>query len=151
MSFAIALASRRGFRILIVGFFVLTAVHILVPAKWFVLHFYSSPIILEFTGGMVIGQLYLSGVRLPSFAPMLGALVAGLWFLRAQYSQVTEWSSDYWGFGRVILCGVPAFILAGDLFWRQTGHGGGSGGFLKSAAIPPTRFISRIPSAFTRL
>lgn len=112
VSFALALASRRGLALLVGAFIALTAVHALVPSGWFVLRFHTSPIILEFAGGMILGKLHLRGVRLPPFAPAFGIVAAALLFLAVRHAGIAQSSFDDWGFGRVLLFGLPALVLA---------------------------------------
>lgn len=112
VSFALALVSRRGFALLIGAFIALVAVHALVPIGWFVLRFHTSPIILEFAGGMILGKLHRRGVRLPPLAPALGAAAAVLMFLAVRQGGIAQSLFDGWGFGRVLLFGLPAIALA---------------------------------------
>lgn len=101
--FAAALVSRRGLALLVVGFCCLSSIHPLVPDDWFVLRFYSDPIILEFVGGIGLALLYLRGWRLPRAASLAGVAAA----VAAYVTMVALGES-----ARLLQFGLPALLLA---------------------------------------
>jgi peptidoglycan/LPS O-acetylase OafA/YrhL len=99
--FALAMMARRGLLGLGVAFVALAALHPLVPDSWFVLKFYSQPIILEFLGGIGLARLYIAGERLSPVGSGLCAAGAILSYFLLR--DLTD---------RVLYFGVPALALA---------------------------------------
>jgi len=101
--FAAALTTRRGLPLLAAVFITLVAVHPFVPDRWFVLKFYSSPIILEFVGGIGLARLSMAGVRLPRAGPVLCAAASAMLYVLIR---------NLGNVDRALLFGVPALVLA---------------------------------------
>lgn len=80
-AFALSLLLRRGLPILALCFIALVAVNPLVPEEWFVLAFYTDPMILEFLAGIALARLYLAGVRLTAVAASLLVATAVIGFV----------------------------------------------------------------------
>ncbi len=121
--FALALTTRRGLPLLAAIFIAFVALHLLLPDRWFVLKFYSSPIILEFLGGIGVARLYLAGVRLHRAAMALGALISVALFVLLR---------DFAPPIRAVVYGIPALVLAaGFILGREQRTLGPVGRFMK--------------------
>ncbi|HEY0412974.1 MAG TPA: acyltransferase [Allosphingosinicella sp.] len=79
VAFAAALLFRRGLVWLAAAFVLLVACHPWIPRAWFMLRFWSQPIILEFLAGIVLAHLHIAGKRLPLAAALL-CVAVGLVF-----------------------------------------------------------------------
>lgn len=108
VSFAAALAFRRGLALLAAAFIGLVAMHPLLPQEAFVLSFWSDPIILEFLAGIALAGVYLKGLRLSLWASILCAALAPIVFVGTQFA-------DLGMFNRIAHLGAPAFLLSASL------------------------------------
>ena len=107
LAFAAALLFRRGLAWLGAGFVALAILHAWIPEQWFMLHFWSQPIIVEFIAGIGLGRLFLRGYRLPPWASVAMA-VAAVVMLVARVG-------DTIAFVRPIGFGGPALLLCASL------------------------------------
>lgn len=72
------LPRRAGLAVLVGGFLAAAAVHYTVPESWFVLVFWTDPIIINFLFGIGLASVYLRGLRLPPAAALaVGVLGLG--------------------------------------------------------------------------
>jgi exopolysaccharide production protein ExoZ len=103
-AFAVALCFRNGLRWLVFAFILLAAAHYIVPSEWFVLKFYTNPIILEFLIGIGIAHIYMRGVRVPLWGSVALAGLAVLAFGAARLLP------NFDG-GQALAMGLPASLL----------------------------------------
>jgi exopolysaccharide production protein ExoZ len=107
LAFAVALLFRRGLLALVIAFAGLVGLHPYIPSSWFVLDYFSYPIILEFVAGIGIARLYLGGTRLPTPISVLLIGAAVLWY--------AAWAADAGAFTQALQLGVPASFLTAAL------------------------------------
>lgn len=108
LAFAAALLTRRGLIAFCTAFVLLALSHPLVPTPWFMLRFWTDPIILEFLGGILLARIYLSGSRLSALGSWgLAGLAAVLFALTnsSQFGFVTDF----------LHVGVPAILFCASL------------------------------------
>ncbi|HEX8623193.1 MAG TPA: acyltransferase [Allosphingosinicella sp.] len=103
-AFAAALCLRNGLRWLVLAFILLAALHYAVPDDWFVLKFYTDPIILEFLVGIGIAHIYMRGVQVPLWGSVALAGLAVLAFEAARL--LPHFDGD-----RALTLGLPASLL----------------------------------------
>lgn len=108
LCFALALTLRRGLALLCAAFLVLVLAHPVIPERLFVLKIWSSPIILQFLGGIALAKLYLAGRRLP-----LGGSLACI--ALAVIVTIATASLDLGFLGRAAHSGIPALLVAAAL------------------------------------
>jgi peptidoglycan/LPS O-acetylase OafA/YrhL len=108
LAFAAALLTRRGLIAFCAAFVLLALSHPFVRAPFFVLRFWTDPIILEFLGGILLAKLYLSGLRISLFSS------CGLAGLAAVIFVMTS-GTDAGFFTDFLHVGVPAILVCGCL------------------------------------
>lgn len=126
-SFALSMLFRRGLLMLAGCFVVLVALHPIVPDGWFVLAFYTNPIILEFLAGIAIARVYLMGKRLNFLGVALLLTLAVFAFMiipsiEGRFARVWEL-----GFPAVLLTAAVIFVPEPQRigrFLRYAGTGG---------------------------
>jgi len=74
-----------------------------------VLRFFSNPLLLEFAAGVVIGWMFVSGVRLPASMTLI-SIVLSLGLIVAGWQ-----ASHFVDMSRVVYFGIPAAILVAGL------------------------------------
>lgn len=109
LAFAAALPFRRGLLWLSLAFAALAIVHAWIPAPWFMLSFWTQPIIIEFIAGIGLGLLFLRGTRLPWWGSV--ALAAAAISLLITVVSL----GDSIPFIRPISFGIPALMLCAGL------------------------------------
>jgi len=130
--FAAGLASRKGFGLILTALATLVTVHLLIPDRWFVLAYYSSPIILEFAAGMLLGQLYIGGRRLRPVAAILAVAGAVLLYPLVSASGIADpWLGSHVGLSRLLLFGFPALLLTAGVALAPEMHLGRLGELLR--------------------
>jgi exopolysaccharide production protein ExoZ len=107
LAFALSMMFRRGLLLLVIAFCLLVAMHAFIPSSWFVLAFYSDPIILEFVAGIALARVYLTGRRVPPLTSLLMIAAAVLWFALVPI--------DAGDFSEPISVGIPAALLTSAL------------------------------------
>lgn len=107
-AFAAALLARRGRPALCIAFAALALANPLIPPSWFVLKFWSHPIILEFVGGILLANLYLDGMRLSRMASLACAALAVLVFLATADLNLGTRT-------QLVHAGMPAILLCASL------------------------------------
>jgi exopolysaccharide production protein ExoZ len=108
VAFAFALFVRQGLLWLAAAFLLMAIAYPWVPASLLVLKFWTSPIILEFLGGVGLGLIFLRGARLPLWgSTVLAALAIALFILSEPIAAGA--------FRRLLHVGLPALILCASL------------------------------------
>jgi peptidoglycan/LPS O-acetylase OafA/YrhL len=116
VAFGAALLFRRGLAILAGGFLLLVALHPWIPEAWFILSYWSRPIILEFLAGIGLALIYVRGKRLPLWACLICAILGIVLALMPP-------TIDTGIFRRVTYNGVPAlFICIALMFGPEPDH-----------------------------
>lgn len=108
-SFALSMLFKRGLQVLAGCFIVLVTLNPIVPEGWFVLAFYSDPIIFEFLAGVALARLYRRGMRLNSRGAALLVALAVIAYLLIPPIEGR--------FARVLGVGFPAFLLTAALIF----------------------------------
>ena len=111
LAFAAALLVKRGLIFLLGAFCALAAASVVVSPESFTLWFYTDPIILEFVAGSLLAQLYMAGVRLPTWGSGLCLALAPAGFLLLEPLDLDR-------FGRVVGWGLPASMVVASLVLR---------------------------------
>lgn len=109
--FAVALRFRRRYGTALVTTAIagLAASHVLVPAEWWVVSYWTSPIILDFLLGVGLALMYDRGLRLSPAAAVF-VLVAGVaWLL------VSKHFDAHHHIGRLLSLGLPAALVCAAL------------------------------------
>lgn len=107
-AFAASLLARRGRAALCIAFPALALANPIIPPEWFVLKFWSHPIILEFVGGILLANLYLGGIRLSRMASLACAASAVLVFLATAGLNLGTPT-------HFVHAGIPALLLCAGL------------------------------------
>ena len=108
LAFATALLSRRGLIAFSATFVLLALSHPFVPAPLFMVRFWTDPIILEFSGGILLARFYLLGIRLTAITSWaLAGLAAAIFVLTIDTPK--GFLTDF------LHIGVPAILLSGSL------------------------------------
>lgn len=108
VAFAATFLFRRGLVVIAACFGILAFANSFVPTEALLVGFYTSPIILEFVGGIALARLYIRGTRLPLWGAALciAAAVACFFLLRPLHLG---------SFDRALSWGLPALLLAAAL------------------------------------
>ena len=107
LAFAVAMLFRGGLPLLVGGFAALAIAHPFLPPPWFVLGYFSHPVILEFVAGIALAHAYISGLRLPAWASLLLIVAAIAWYAFCP--------TDAGSFTQPLRLGIPAALLASAL------------------------------------